>query len=99
MKALRLPLVLAAGLAVGCSAFTPFASVPTGAPPGTVDTRQRVGMCFNPLHTTPEQLRQAAQVECLGNSVAERVGDVDYGLDACPVAVPGRATFVCVPHK
>jgi len=99
MTVSRLLVVLVAGLACGCSAFTPFLSVPTSPIAGAPDPRQRVGMCFNPWKTSPEELQQAAQTECLGNTVAERVGGVDYWLDACPVAVPGRATFACTPKK
>jgi hypothetical protein len=97
VTALRLLMVLAAGLACGCSALVPFPTAPASAAPGIVDPRQRVGICFNTLKTPPEQVQQAAQVECLGNTVAERVGDTDYRLDVCPLAVPGRATFVCTP--
>ena len=97
MTAPRLLAVLAAGLACGCTAFVPFPTVPAPAAAGVVDTRQRVGICFNTLKTPPEQVQQAAQAECLGKTVAERVGNVDYGLDVCPLAVPGRATFVCTP--
>lgn len=99
MRTLRLLVVLAAGLACSCGAFTPFPSAPLSPTAGTVDPRQRVGICFNTLKTTPEELQQAAQVECLGTSVAERVGGTDYGLDVCPLAVPGRATFACTPKK
>ena len=97
MTTLRLLVVLAAGLACGCSAFVPFPTAPASAAQGVVDLRQRVGICFNTLKTPPEQVQQAAQTECLGKTVAERVGNIDYGLDVCPLAVPGRATFVCTP--
>ncbi len=99
MTALRLLVVLAAGSVCGCSALTPFPSYPASAAPGVVDPRQRVAICFNTLKTTPEQVQQNAQAECLGDTVAERVGNIDYGLDVCPLAVPGRATFVCSPKK
>ena len=97
MTAPRLLAVLVAGLACGCSAFVPFPTAPAGAAQGVVDPRQRVGICFNTLKTPPEQVQQAAQAECLGKTVAERVGNINYGLDVCPLAVPGRATFVCTP--
>lgn len=99
MTALRFLVVLAAGLACGCSALTPFPSVPISPAAGVKDPRQQVGICFNALKTSPEELQQTAQAECLGNSVAERVGGTDYWLDVCPLAVPGRATFACTPKK
>jgi hypothetical protein len=97
VRVLRLLVVLAAGLACGCSAFVPFPTYPASAASGVVDPRQRVAICFNPLKTPAEQVEQAAQAECLGKTVAERAGGIDYGLDVCPLAVPGRATFVCTP--
>jgi hypothetical protein len=99
VTALRVLVVLAAGLACGCSALTPFPSVPTSPAVGVTDPRQRVGICFNTLKTSPEELQRVAQAECLGDSVAERVGGTDYWLDFCPLAVPGRATFACTPKK
>ena len=98
MTALRLLVVLAAGLACGCSALIPFPTVPKSPASGVTDPRQRVAICFNTLKTPPEQVQQAAQAECLGDTVAERIG-TDYGLDFCPLAVPGRANFACTPKK
>jgi hypothetical protein len=95
----RILAALAVVLVCACSALTPFPSTPTTPAAGVVDPRQRVGICYNGLKTSPEALQQAAQVECLGDTVAERVGGVDYWLDACPVVVPGRATFACTPKK
>jgi hypothetical protein len=98
MTALRLLVVLAAGLACGCSALTPYPTAPASPAKGVVDPRQRVAICFNALKTSPEQVQQAAQAECLGDTVAERV-DSDYWPDFCALAVPGRATFACTPKK
>jgi len=99
VRALRLLVVLAAGLACGCGALTPFPTMPANPPTGVVDPRQRVAICSNPLKTTPEQVQQAAQAECLGKTVAERVTGEDYRLDVCPLAVPARITFACTPKK
>ncbi|HEV2188150.1 MAG TPA: hypothetical protein VGR70_13145 [Stellaceae bacterium] len=99
MTALRLLVVLAGGFACGCSALTPFATMPANAPKGVVDPRPRVAICVNPLKTSPEQAQQAAQAQCLGNTVAEQVTGNDYWLDVCPLAVPARITFVCTPKK
>jgi hypothetical protein len=98
VTALRLLVVLAAGLACGCSALVPFPTVPAGPANGVVDPRQRVAICFNRVKTPPEQVQQAAQAQCLGDTVAEPIG-IDYGLDLCPLAVPGRANFACAAKK
>lgn len=99
MTALRWMVVLAASLACGCGALTPFVTMPASPAKGVVDPRQRVAICSNPLKTSPEQVQQAAQMECLGNTVAERVTGDDYWLDVCPLAVPARITFACTPKK
>jgi len=99
VRAPRLLVVLAAGLACGCSALTPFATMPASPKTGVVDPRQRVAICTNPLKTSPEQVQQAAQAECLGNTIAEQVTGNDYWLDVCPIAVPARVTFACTPKK
>ena len=99
MTVWRLLVVLAAGLACSCGALTPYASAPAPLPAGIKDPRQRVGICANPLKTSPQQVQQLAQAECLGNTVAEQVTGDDYRLDVCPVAVPARVTFACTPRK
>ena len=99
MTTLRLLVVLAAGLACGCNALTPFPTYPTAAATGVADPRQRVAICFNPLKTSSQQVQQAAQTECLGKTVAEQVTGNDYWLDFCPLAVPDRVTFACTPKK
>lgn len=97
-KAGRLLLALAAGTGLaGCaSLFAPFETLPMPAPAG--DPRQRVGICFDGLASTPDEVRGAAQEACAPNTVAERV-DTDYQIQYCPVLLPGRATFVCVPRR
>jgi hypothetical protein len=82
--------------AAGCSALTPFATAPSPAPVGVKEPGSRVAICYNGLKTPPEKVQELAQAECLGNSVAELV-ETDYRLDNCPVATPGRATFLCRP--
>jgi len=98
MTALRFVVVLAAGLACGCSALTPYPTYPADPVAGHPDPRQRVAVCFNALKTPPETVQQTAQAECYGDTVAERI-DTDYVLDFCPLALPGRATFACTPKK
>ncbi len=99
MTILRLLVTLTAGLVCGCNAFTPFSTAPAGPAKGVRDPRQRVGICANPLKTSPQQVQQAAQAECIGNTVAKRVTGDDYWLDVCPLAVPDRITFACTPRK
>ena len=96
---LRLLVLLTAGLACACNAFTPFTTAPASPTKGVTDPRQRVGICSNPLKTNPDQVQQAAQVQCIGNTVAVRVTGDDYWLDVCPLAEPDRVTFACTPKK
>jgi hypothetical protein len=43
-------------------------------------------------------VRGEAQKECGPDTVAEPV-ETDWYLQHCPLAVPGRAIFVCTPKK
>ena len=98
MRAVRLAAAAGLMLAAGCSALTPYSTTPLAPKSGVIDLRNRVAICFNKLKTTPEEVQQLAQAECPNNSAAELI-DTDYRLDYCPVSVPGRSTFVCVPPK
>jgi hypothetical protein len=89
-----LPVLLLLATTSGCSALTPFLTGPLALSPGMTDPGPRVALCYNPLKTSPEQLLQLAQVECVGDVIAERI-DTDYRLDNCPLMTPGRATFLC----
>ena len=42
------------------------------------------------------QVQAEAQQECSANTIAEPV-DTDWYLQACPLLLPARATFVCAP--
>jgi hypothetical protein len=97
MKPTRL-LVLLTALAAGCSALTPYATMPLDARKGVTDPGSRVAICYNALKTSDDQLQQLAQAECVGDTVADRV-DTDYRLDKCAMSVPARATFVCTPKN
>jgi hypothetical protein len=88
---------LAVLLLAGCSAAAPFATFPLQPPPGAVDTRIRVAVCYNGLESSADKLQELAQVQCFGDAKAERI-DTDYRLDTCPLSAPGRATFVCTPQ-
>jgi hypothetical protein len=94
MRAWRFAALAFAAAAAGCSALTPFATDPSPAAPEAKDPRPRVAICYNPLKTPPEKVREMAQAECFGNTTIERV-ETDYRLDTCPLTTPSRATFAC----
>jgi hypothetical protein len=95
----RAPAAVLAAAAIlgGCSSvITPFATVPQAALAGVTDPGPRVGICYNTLKSSAAQVQEAAQAECLNGGTAE-LAITDYRLDFCPLATPGRATFVCKP--
>jgi hypothetical protein len=94
-RRLLLAVAMTIGVA-GCgSLFEPYETLPL---PQAGDQRQRVGVCFDGLASTPDQVRAAAQDACAANTVAERV-DTDYNIQYCPLLLPGRATYACVPRR
>jgi hypothetical protein len=92
--AAALVLSLAAVLA-GCGALDPYPAAPRAAQAGA-PAGPRVAICYNTLTTTLAAVAAEAQQECSANSVAEPV-DTDWYLQACPLLLPARATFVCAP--
>jgi len=84
-------------LAAGCTALEPYATFPLPPRPGVVEPGPRVAICYNSFKTPPERVQELAQAECLGDTAAQMV-DTDYRVDVCPLAEPGRATFICVPR-
>jgi len=92
--ATALVLTLGATLAA-CSALDPYPAAPAAAPPGAA-AAPRVAICYNTLTTTLAAVAAEAQQECSANTVAEPV-DTDWYLQACPLLLPARATFVCAP--
>jgi len=100
-RAAALLLGLAATLA-GCSALDPYPTQPRAAPPGLTATpavaNERVAICYNTLRTTLAEVQTQAQQECRANSVAEPA-DTDWYLENCPLLLPARATFVCMPRR
>lgn len=95
----RAVLAIAAAALAGCSMIAPYPTAPlpreAKAPP---DAGQRVAICYNALHTALEEVRASAQGECAAGTVATPI-DTDYQLQGCPLLLPGRATFICAPHK
>ena len=92
-------LVLIAPALLGCGAIAPYPTAPAGrdakAPP---DAGPRVAICYNTLRSTLDQVRVAAQAECTADTIATPV-ETDWYLQACPMLLPARATFVCAPKK
>lgn len=88
--------MLAAALAA-CGALEPFATTPRPAEQGQ-SKEQRVGVCYDTLATKQAEVTAEAQRQCPAGTTARRV-DTDYLLLYCPLLLPGRATFACVPEK
>ncbi len=102
-----MPRFIAAGLALsstltlaGCGALDPYPTAPIAATAGAA-AGHRVAICYNTLKTTADEVRATAQQECLSyqpRTRADRV-ETDWHLQNCPLLLPARATFACVPQK
>jgi len=93
-RAAALLLIGAATLA-GCGALDPYPTAPRAAQPGA-PPGPRVAICYNTLTTSLAEVEAEAQQECSANTIARPV-DTDWYLQACPLLLPARATFVCAP--
>jgi len=93
-RAAALLLIGAATLA-GCGALDPYPTAPRAAQPGA-PPGPRVAICDNTRTTSLDEAEAAAQHECSANTIARPV-DTDWYLQACPLLLPARATFVCAP--
>jgi hypothetical protein len=82
----------------GCSALDPYATLPRAARAGEVDGGPRVAICYDTLVSTLDEVQQAAQQECATGTVAT-YSSTDWYLQYCPLLLPARATYVCVPKK
>lgn len=97
LAALLLPLALAR-----CSGMLPpYETVPVALTKAdqqataTTDTPPtRIGICYNALTTTAEQVRAVAVQSCEPGTVP-RAEQRDLSLGNCPLLQPARATFVC----
>lgn len=90
-------LALAGALALaGCGALESYATAPA-APKAGAPAGQRVAICYNGLASSLAVVRREAQRACPAGTTAtpERT---DWYLQHCPVLLPARATFVCVPR-
>lgn len=88
---------LGVALLAGCGAFAPYTTLPSPATPEQ-PAGPRVAICYNGIETSHDAAQEAAQKECPAGTRAERI-EKDYHLQYCPLLLPARATFVCVPEK
>jgi hypothetical protein len=90
-------LLLGAAALAGCDALDPYPAAPRAAQPGAAPG-PRVAICYNTLATSLAEVEAAAQQECSANTVAVPA-DTDWYLQACPLLLPARATFVCTAAR
>jgi hypothetical protein len=94
-------LLLLAGLSLLPSAcgglVAPFEGVPRLPEPGVIDAGPRVGVCYNAMFTTPQEVRRLAREAC-GSSGTPQPIEQDMRLAGCPLLTPVRASFVCTPE-
>jgi hypothetical protein len=86
----------------GCGALDPYPTQPRMPPDVPAAPRAaatpRVAICYNTLTTTLAEVQTQAQRECAAGTRAEPA-DTDWYLQNCPLLLPARATFVCLPKK
>jgi hypothetical protein len=88
-------LMIGAAALAACGALDPYPTAPHAAAPGAA-AGPRVAICYNALSSSAADAAVAAQQECGANTIATPV-DTDLYLQACPVLLPARATFICKP--
>jgi hypothetical protein len=98
MTTLRRFLPLLGVIAAGCTQLEPYATVPEPKPASVTEAGTRIGICYDPLLSKTPKVVAAAQAECNANTRPEKVA-TDYQIQACPVLLPARDTFVCTPNK
>jgi len=91
-------LLLAAAALAGCSQLQPYTTYPRAARAGEVDAGPRVATCRDPLVSSLDDAQRTAQEECAANTIAT-YSSTDWNLQNCPLLLPARATYVCVPRK
>jgi hypothetical protein len=84
-------------LLAGCSQATPFEWSPRAALKGPGASLPRVGVCYNAMFTTPDEVRAVAEEACTGIGKPQLV-EQDMRL-ACPLLTPVRATFACLQSE
>jgi hypothetical protein len=91
-------LLLAVAALPGCSQLQPYATNPRGARAGEVDAGPRVAVCRDPFISNLDDTQRVAQEECAADTTAT-YSSTDFYLQNCPLLLPARATYVCVPRK
>jgi hypothetical protein len=89
MRFLLLGLALA-----GCSQFAPYEGIPRPAL-NAADPTPRIGVCYNAMFATPDEVRVIAEEACAGLGSPQLVGQ-DMRMAGCPLLTPVRATFACI---
>jgi len=80
----------------GCASrqiLPPFETQPRTADVATPDPRQRIGVCYSALSSTPQQVLALARESCPVDQPPQLVAQ-DLWL-TCPLLTPIRATFAC----
>ncbi len=95
---LRVLLLIGATGFAACSLLQPFPTRPADPSAGEADSGPRVAICYNTMHTALDQVQAQAREEC-GPGTAASPLRTDYYLQHCPLGLPARATFVCMPPK
>jgi hypothetical protein len=78
----------------GCAQLAPYEGPPRVAR-GGVDDTPRIGVCYNAMFTTPDDVRIVAEEACAGIGTPQLV-EQDMRLAGCPLFTPVRATFACL---
>ena len=92
----RSVLLALAALTASCgSLVAPFQGVPR-VPAGVSDVGDRIGVCYNKLFSTPEEVHAVA-VDACGPDTTPQLIEQDERL-SCPLLTPVRATYQCLPE-
>ena len=105
-------ITLAALALTACSNFAPFETMTPNTGPGDQrvtnpqvlvaaagqnPANAPVSVCYSRLAAGPDQIKAVAASEC-GKGETPKLVDQGFDITACPLLIPIRATFTCVPH-
>lgn len=93
-QALAPALLVGTLLGCGSNSLPPFDTKAEPPPKGVTENFTRIGVCYNRLTTTPDQVIQVARDNCEPGTTPYLVGQ-DTEL-TCPLLTPVRATFACL---
>jgi hypothetical protein len=93
LAAATLLVLLAASGCASRQVLPAFETDPRAADIAASDQRQRVGVCYSALFSTPEQVLAVARDSCPVDEPPQLVAQ-DMWL-TCPLLTPVRATFAC----